>query len=487
MAYNPAVRTLADLVAEDGPLEVRDAIGWTLRAAMTLWALHEEGVLHGRVSPAAILVEDVECRSDGILVRPSQLDDAPAYYSMDRAEGAPPSKQDDVWAIGITLYFVLTGELPYPKGVIAAAQTGKIRPPPPIAVHGGALDVMQPVIDRLIRADRRDRLKAAREIVAGLRDLSPAIADLEPLAIERPFDETDIIGAPSSSAPEEATTATRNREARRTLANGDKTPPARDAPPDQARWMLFALAGALAVVVAFFFVSSSPPVTADTADTPAPTGDGSAQDVEPAATPTAASPVSATASSPAPVAPVPLASSGGVAEKAPPADAEKSDDFVACTAAFFAPDAFEAERVAVDFPCQEENPAEGIQKITTLLARGSGGQASKATVEWSNLGWYRVAAFAVIRGRCCSRAPTLSSPPIIAVCELDAVLEQLSKAVSSGRDDAVAVALQRFGVAASCVGTAGGGPMFGMEGMPRSQQAAVWLRMVARLRAATRK
>lgn len=444
------MRTLADLVAEEGPLEVRDAIGWTLRAAMTLWALHEEGTLHGRVSPAAILVEDVDCRSDGILVRPSQLDDAPAYQSMARAEGAPPCKEDDVWAIGVTLYFVLTGELPYPKGVIAAAQTGKVRPPPPIAVHGGTLDVMQPVIDRLIRADRRDRLKAAQEIVAGLRDLSPAIADVEPLAIERPFDETDII---ASAATEGARTPARNRKASR------DTP---GAAPDQTRWMLLALAGALALVAAIFFASSSSVI-----DEPAN-----------------AAVVPATASAPeAPPSQPPVAAPAETA--APSSEPVKAhDDFVACASPFFAPDAFGSERVAIDFPCQEQNPAEGIQRITTILARGSGGEASKATVEWSNLGWYRAAAFAIVRGQCCARAPSLASPAIIELCNLDAVLEQLATAVASGRDDEVALGIKRFGAAASCVGTAGGGPLFGMKGMPRPEQAAVLLRMVGRLRAA---
>ena len=232
------MRTLADVIAENGPLEVRDAIGWTLRASLTLWALHEEGILHGRVSPAAILIADPGCRSDGLLIRPSQLEDAPSYQSLERARGAPPSKGDDMWAIGITLYYVLTGELPYPEGVLHAARNGNVRPPPPLAVHGAALDVMQPVLDRLIRADRRDRIKAAEEIVAGLRDLSPAIADVDPLSIERPFDETDVIAPPDSPAPPPS----KNDEAWRLLTNNSVPPPARasaTAAKDPTRLMMW--------------------------------------------------------------------------------------------------------------------------------------------------------------------------------------------------------------------------------------------------------
>ena len=145
------------------------------------------------------------------------------------------------------------------------------------------------------------------------------------------------------------------------------------------------------------------------------------------------------------------------------------------------------EKVVEDFPCHTTNPAEGTRYMTAMLIRGGGGQATAAGREWSNLGWYQAAAFAVARAHCCPRGPKLKSPAIVEVCELDPVLEDLGRATKSGTDDDVAVSLKRFGAAASCVATAGGGPIFQQQGFPSANQAVLFLRMIGRLRTAKHK
>ena len=78
--------------------------------------------------------------------------------------------------------------------------------------------------------------------------------------------------------------------------------------------------------------------------------------------------------------------------------------------------------------------AAGRQVTTARRTRGGGGRATRAAREWSNLGWYRVAAYAVARGQCCAGGPPLKSPRIIELCELDPVLEELSRAASRLED-----------------------------------------------------
>ena len=128
------MQTLATHVERHGPLPVRDAIGWVLRAALAVWAIHDTGEPHGNIHAEAILVDGQDCRGAGLLLRAAQVDEDPLYHSIARTDGMGPTLRDDLWALAVTLYFALTGKMPFPKGIAEALEGGRFRAPPPLAV-----------------------------------------------------------------------------------------------------------------------------------------------------------------------------------------------------------------------------------------------------------------------------------------------------------------------------------------------------------------
>ena len=125
-------RQLSEIIEEDGPLEPRRAAAIAADVADALHAAHEAGIVHRDVKPANIVI-----RGDG---RPVLLDfglvwlleraeetrltqdgtaiGSPAYMSPEQVSDAEVGPASDQYNLGVTLYEMLTGTVPF-RGTIA--------------------------------------------------------------------------------------------------------------------------------------------------------------------------------------------------------------------------------------------------------------------------------------------------------------------------------------------------------------------------------
>jgi hypothetical protein len=195
--------TLADHLSSEGPFESFDAVGWALRTARQVESLHARGLVHGRISTLSVLTDGPECTEPAYLAAVPEAPDVPAHYSPERAARGRPSVADDVWAIAVTLYQLLTGRLPF-SGVSEDDIRARIRAgnPAPLAVFGIDDEGLQSILDRVFAraGDRhppsaaegepiRDAAALAAELVAWLPD--PAFGDLP--ALGDGLDEQDPV------------------------------------------------------------------------------------------------------------------------------------------------------------------------------------------------------------------------------------------------------------------------------------------------------
>jgi eukaryotic-like serine/threonine-protein kinase len=118
--------TLKDLVESKGPLSVADAVEAAIEILQGLAAAHRAGVLHRDVKPANIFVDrdgSMKVGDYGLSKTTEKVDNemttagtivgTPAFASPEQLRGGDIDARSDLYAVGATLYYVLTGKIPY--------------------------------------------------------------------------------------------------------------------------------------------------------------------------------------------------------------------------------------------------------------------------------------------------------------------------------------------------------------------------------------
>lgn len=137
----------------------------------------EKGFVHRDVKPDNILL-----RSDGSsaltdfgiaraldaapLTRTGAIVGTPHYMSPEQARGKQIDGRSDLYALGIVLYELLTGRVPYHADDSLAIGIMHITEPVPTLPH--ELAALQPLIDRLLAKQPEDRFQSGNEVVAAI-------------------------------------------------------------------------------------------------------------------------------------------------------------------------------------------------------------------------------------------------------------------------------------------------------------------------------
>ncbi|MFJ2538619.1 protein kinase [Pseudomonas sp. NPDC087614] len=164
--------TLAQLFQQNAPLPLAQWQDIAERLLRTVGLLHRRQILHRDIKPENLhLGDDGELRllDFGLAYCPGLSQDTPAtlpgtpsYLAPEAFRGDPPSAQQDLYAVGVTLYFLLTGHFPY--GEVEAFQ----RPRFGVPVSAGRYrpDVPEWVaqsLERGVAGDPQQRFETAQE------------------------------------------------------------------------------------------------------------------------------------------------------------------------------------------------------------------------------------------------------------------------------------------------------------------------------------
>jgi eukaryotic-like serine/threonine-protein kinase len=189
MEYLPG-GTLKNRIVKRGALPARTAAAVALQMAEALRAAHERDVIHRDIKPHNILITglgDVKVTDFGIaraaasstMTRTGHILGTAHYISPEQAMGEPVGPASDLYSLGVVLYEMLTGELPFdaetPLGIAMKHVNGHLRQPKEL--NPTVPDGINAITLRLLAKNPEDRYASDAELI---EDLERVCAGLDP-------------------------------------------------------------------------------------------------------------------------------------------------------------------------------------------------------------------------------------------------------------------------------------------------------------------
>ncbi len=191
MAYMPG-GTLTDLIKQ-GPMPLDETVRLMEQIAEGLDHAHRKGVIHRDFKPSNVLLDEngnaylsdfgiAKISESTVQLTGSGVVGTPAYMAPEMASYAEVTPAVDIYAMGVTLYQMLTGKLPYrgetPLSVMMAHASEPV--PDVRRARPDLPEDVQSVIERAMSKDPKARYQTAAALARDLRRAAEAAGAVEP-------------------------------------------------------------------------------------------------------------------------------------------------------------------------------------------------------------------------------------------------------------------------------------------------------------------
>ncbi len=216
-------KSLLELIQEKGPLSITDAAEYVRQSALGLEHAHKAGLIHRDIKPGNLLVTPTGVLKVLDLGLARFFDDndhsltvqhdekvlgTADYISPEQAiDSHKVDRRTDIYSLGCTLYFLLSGHPPFNSGSLAQRLVAhQTRPAPPITNDRPEVPVeLQAIMEKMMAKKAEDRYQTAQEVadaVAHWQKPSPA-----KVAAAAPVTPIVAMASPAKAAPAPAPAA----------------------------------------------------------------------------------------------------------------------------------------------------------------------------------------------------------------------------------------------------------------------------------------
>ena len=171
---------------EAGPLKLKDALDAAIQTAQGLQAAHEKKIVHRDIKPANLMVTPLGSAQRRVIVmdfglaqladrsKLTQMDSTlgtVAYMSPEQTYGQELDHRTDLWALGVVIYEMVTGQRPfqghYEKAVMYSITNEE--PEPMTALRTGVPMELEWIVGKCLAKELDERCQNAAELIVDLR------------------------------------------------------------------------------------------------------------------------------------------------------------------------------------------------------------------------------------------------------------------------------------------------------------------------------
>jgi len=173
---------------ESGPLELDETLKIATQVAEGLQEAHKKGVVHRDIKSANIMVTEKDqakvmdfglarIAGGALVTKEGMTMGTIAYMSPEQARGEEVDHRTDIWSLGVVLYEIFTGQLPF-KGEHDQAVVYSIlkeKPKPITDLRSEIPMAIEQVVSKALEKNPNERYQHLEELVEDLRSISEGI------------------------------------------------------------------------------------------------------------------------------------------------------------------------------------------------------------------------------------------------------------------------------------------------------------------------
>ncbi|MBR4877488.1 MAG: protein kinase, partial [Rhodocyclaceae bacterium] len=179
-------RSLEEFCAPDRLLPVARVVALVLKCCVALGYAHSQGVVHRDIKPANVLIDEednVKISDFGLALHLNRVAGeestaitgvgSPSFMSPEQIKGHPLNEQTDIYSLGVMLFYLLTGRLPF-RAVNAAElmfQVINAEAPSVTALNPSLPPQMEAIVRKTLAKDQFSRYKHAADLAKDLSSL----------------------------------------------------------------------------------------------------------------------------------------------------------------------------------------------------------------------------------------------------------------------------------------------------------------------------